>query len=105
MTKLPQKPGLWWAAFDDGDKVTEIVLLEVAYFIGLKDFEEGAVFRVLDGSGRDGIIDGDMAQPLICPSWDIVLGHRTRATVDQVRLTWLREQHQPKLKVAVGDRI
>lgn len=103
MPKVPTKPGLWWAAFDDGERVTEVVLLEVSFYRAHTSFDEGAVFRVLDGSGRDGSIHGDITRPLVSPSWDIVIAHRTRAQVDEVQLTWLREQKQPKLRLAVGD--
>lgn len=105
MSRPPTKPGLWWAAFDDGGSVTEVVLLEISFFSGQTSFDDGAVFRVIDGSGRDGVIDGDIRRPLIKPSWDIVLGCMTRAAVDTVRLTWLREQQRPKLPMAVGDKV
>ena len=102
---FPERPGVWWAALDDGEKITEIVMVEIFHYEGLSSFDEGLSYRFIDGSKRSGTVDGDIRRPIIRPSWDIVLGIRTRATVDEVRLTWLREVERPELPMVVGQSI
>lgn len=105
MTKplIPTKPGAYWVALDDGEKVVETALLKVSFYRGLNSFEEGFVFEFVDDTGRKGTTtSGDIRNPIIRPGVDIVLACRSISYDNEVRVTWLGEAKPPRNAPKVG---
>ena len=105
MTKHPKGEGVYWAALDDGEQVTEVVLLHVRYFSGQASFEDGVDIVFIDGSGRHfdmKAIDQQIVQPAIT----IVTGCGTAFSKhDQVRITWLGEVKPPRTAPRPGTPV
>lgn len=103
--KPPTRAGVHWVALDDGERVTDVVLVEVMTHPYKTDLAEGAYLRFLDGSDRRGQLD-DMAQRLFYPNGTgSLLGFATTRQLPETRLTWLGEVRPGKALPKVGDKI
>ena len=99
MSKTPTKPGLFWAALDDGDGTVEIVLLKVSRYSGTSDFADGAVIEYLDDSGRFfemKTIDDEICKPF---SRGEVAFVPVTGRHREVRITWHGEAKPPRSAV------
>lgn len=93
--KPPTKPGVYWAAFDDSEQITEVVLLNVKYFGGETSFAEGAHVDIIDGKDRWFEI-WDINERLIQPTVNVATAIGVGSLKeDQVRITWLGEVAPP----------
>lgn len=103
--KHPTAEGVFWASLDDGERVVEVVLLDVRFYAGQKSFEDGAYVRFVDGSRRYfemESIDQQIVQPGVMVT--TVVGP-SFSKHDQVKVTWLEEVKPPKNAPEVGTPV
>ncbi len=100
-----KRRGVYWASFDDGERVVEVALLEVEPYHGNEDFEAGGTARFLDGSLREFSLkgtSGEIVQPSVPCATSHGIGRNYR---NQIRVTWLGEAKPGRSYPKAGDPV
>lgn len=95
MTKLPTKPGAYWAALDNGDGNVRVVLLHVRFYEASSSFDDGALCDLVDGSGWSFEVARFEQGQIVQPSRIAYAGSRGGQNHEQVKVTWYGEAKPP----------
>ncbi|MGX1786895.1 hypothetical protein ACWIGM_09175 [Bosea sp. NPDC055332] len=104
MDANPTKPGIYWAALDNGDEVVEVVLLRLVPYPNAP-IEDGIIAEFFDGTGRYAEMK-DFGQKVIQPHRRVVTFFvENMQRGEDTRITWLGKAKPPRGSVKPGQRI
>ncbi len=103
--KKPTEPGVYWVSLDDGGKVVENVLLQVRYYSGATSFDDGAMIRFLDGSGRMAELSS-FDEVILKPYVPTQIGFTSSShATEELRVKWLTKVVPPKNAPEIGSDV
>lgn len=98
LSKMPTKPGIFWATLDNGNGKLEVVLLRVGYYSGETSFDTGAVCVIVDCEQGDypwQFVVDDFNQEIVQPWRTAYAASRGAQSREQVKITWHGEAEPP----------